>query len=274
MRLRAEFKHFLHNHVPGFRGWFPYFGSRLFFPPGSESFRIICHQGIFEHDNLRIAAAAARPASVIYDVGANIGQMAAPLLFLRSDVSIVSFEPSPSSVNWLRMSVEHSPFKERWTLVEKAVGRAEGDIDFHIAPTGMSLYEGTVHTNRKAKSRTVSVPLTTLDAVWTASGRPDVSFIKIDTEGGEGDVLDGAAEVITQCRPSILIEWNAENLRARGISPSALLTIADRYGLRVLTAPSLAVIEDDALIPVAMNFTETFLLVPRTARSPARPGPN
>jgi Methyltransferase FkbM domain len=46
----------------------------------------------------------------------------------------------------------------------------------------------------------------TLDGVWREAGSPLVSFLKIDTEGGELDVLKGGGELLRASRPSILIE--------------------------------------------------------------------
>lgn len=263
MRLRARLKLLLHSHAPGYRGWTNYFGTRLYFPPGSLSFRAMCEQGIFEQDNLRLAAGLARPDSVIYDVGANIGQIAAPLLQMRPDISVVSFEPSPSSLPWLKRSVDGSPHAARWRLVEEAVGDREGVIDFHLSPPGLSLYESAVHTNRTPKGNVVSTPVTTLDNVWREQGQPDVSLIKIDTEGGETGVLAGAQALIAACRPAILAEWNHENLRAWGILPDTLLAYCEAYDMTLHAAPSLVEVTTPTMLRAAMSGVETFLLSPR-----------
>jgi len=263
VRLRARLKFLLHSLAPGYRGWTSYFGTRLYFGPGSESFRLICEQGIFEGDTVRLAAQLPRQGSVVYDVGANIGQMAAPLLHLRPDLSVVSFEPSPSSVPWLKRSIAESPHRPRWTLIDKAVGDHEGTVDFFLSAPGLSLYEGTVHTARAPAGGMVTAPLTTLDAVWLEQGRPDVSLIKIDTEGGESAVLDGAAALIEACRPSMLVEWNAENLRARDISTEWLLSYCQSKNLSLHAVPSLVEMTSAVLLRAAMTATETFLLAPR-----------
>jgi hypothetical protein len=46
----------------------------------------------------------------------------------------------------------------------------------------------------------------TLDGVWRAAGSPEVSFLKIDTEGGELEVLRGGGELLRALHPPILIE--------------------------------------------------------------------
>jgi hypothetical protein len=54
----------------------------------------------------------------------------------------------------------------------------------------------------------------TLDRIWRGAGSPDVSFLKIDTEGAELDVLRGASELLDACRMPILLEAK-ESERAR-----------------------------------------------------------
>lgn len=52
----------------------------------------------------------------------------------------------------------------------------------------------------------VAVPGVTLDDLWEGVGRPRVSFIKIDVEGAEGDVLRGAGGMIGATRPQLIVE--------------------------------------------------------------------
>ena len=52
----------------------------------------------------------------------------------------------------------------------------------------------------------MTVPATTLDEAWRGAGCPEVSFVKIDTEGGEEAVVRGAPELLTACRPVLLVE--------------------------------------------------------------------
>jgi protein O-GlcNAc transferase len=46
----------------------------------------------------------------------------------------------------------------------------------------------------------------TLDAVWEEESRPEISVVKIDVEGAELDVLEGATAVLRTCRPAVMVE--------------------------------------------------------------------
>src|ERR1041384_3306601 len=118
--FRKIIKKFLYGRCPGFAGSFPYFGVKVFFPPRSLSFYAACEQGIFEHANVRVLEHFVRPDTVVFDVGANIGLMAIPLLQHCSSCKVISFEPSPNVLGSLRKTVQGSPFGDRWRLIEKA----------------------------------------------------------------------------------------------------------------------------------------------------------
>ena len=102
MNPRQHLKYWLYGRCPGFAGSFPYFGTKVYFPKGSLSFRSACKQGIFEADNVRILQALARPDAVLFDVGANIGLMAVPVLRHEPGCRVVSFEPSANVLSFLQ----------------------------------------------------------------------------------------------------------------------------------------------------------------------------
>ena len=201
-------------HLYNRRGAFPYFGYRVYFPKGCNAFRAACDQGIFEASNVRILQRLCQPGTYMFDVGANLGLMALPVLSSVAGAKVVSFEPSPNTVPFLRRTIAHSGLDDRWQLVEKAVAGAPGTAGFSLSTQTEGLYDGLRHTRRAPQSRQVQVDVTSLDEAWISLGRPRVSMIKIDVEGGELDVLRGARECLGRERPHVLLEWCDLNLPA------------------------------------------------------------
>jgi FkbM family methyltransferase len=76
----------------------------------------------------------------------------------------------------------------------------------------------------RAAGESLRVPARTLDEVWREAGSPAVSFAKIDTEGGELAVLEGADELLRSQRPTLLVEARDQRveawLRERGYEPT------------------------------------------------------
>ncbi len=56
-----------------------------------------------------------------------------------------------------------------------------------------------------------SVPMISLDDVWDRMGRAPIWMLKIDTEGAEGDILDGASDTVLANVETACIEWH-ENI--------------------------------------------------------------
>jgi FkbM family methyltransferase len=261
---RVRLKHWLHEHCPGIAGRFRYFGVRVFFPKNSLIFRMACEQGIYEKDEARLLGALAnmRPESVCFDVGANIGLMAIPVLDACRDCSVVSFEPSPDTFRFLAQTVAGSRFGSRWSAVSKALGEQPGNSDFFSANDGLGAYDGLADTQRSKGARKVTVPVTTLDAEWERLGKPRVSVIKIDVEGAELQVLAGARACIASEQPPILAEWTRLNLAPYNHSASDLLIRSSEIGYGVYSLPDLLPVTTLELLELQMLRTVSFLLAP------------
>ncbi len=262
MKLRQIIKYWLYGKCPGLAGSFRYFGTRVHFPKESLSFKAACQQGIFEADNVSVLQALIRPGTLMFDVGANIGLMAIPVLTADASCQVVSFDPSVNVLPSLRQTIAESPFGARWSLVEKAVGAALGTITFTLSSVANSLFDGIRPTQRVESAAQVQVEMTTLDAEWARLGKPAVSLIKIDVEGAESEVLRGAAECLRAERPFVLLEWNRQNLAAYDCPPDFLLQFATGAGYEVLAVPGLHPVKNKHQLKLHMAFTENFLLSP------------
>jgi FkbM family methyltransferase len=265
MRPHRVVKKWLFGQVARVAGSFHYFGVKVFFPPGSRSFTAASKEGIFEAENVRVLQAMAKPDTTIFDVGANIGLMAIPLLKQVSGCRVISFEPSENTLPYLQKTIEGSPYRDRWSLVAKAVGREPGRVSFSLSNKKNSLFDGLKPTGRAPVASATEVEMTTLDEIWRNAGRPRVSLIKCDVEGAELQVLEGAAECLRQEKPSVLIEWNGKNLKAYGCPPGAICDFAARNGYSLYSVPNGTKVNDPHELALQMVFTESFLLMPAVA---------
>lgn len=272
--LRSEIKKRLYTSCPGFAGSFPYYGAKVYFPKGSIIFSMVCEQRIYEQVNLALIKTLVKPNSFYFDVGANIGLLSVPILSHYSSSQVVSFEPSPFVLPFLKRTVECSPYRDRWIVVEKATGHKAGFTEFYTSNSGSEAYSGFQDTNRADTHIKIDVPVTTLDIEWEMLGKPMLSVIKIDVEGAELQVIAGATECIKHEKPYILVEWNSTNLEAYCCTADQLLKTADDIGYRVFGIfedcsnyyPfNILSTLDFAELTLQMLLTETFLLVPKSA---------
>jgi FkbM family methyltransferase len=126
------------------------------------------------------------PGSLVFDVGANKGELTAVFSQLRA--TVVSVEPNPALAEHLRRRFRNA------SVVEAAVGSNEGTTTLHLGvDSGHSTVSGRWRVAAKGRNRfsgsAVPVPVTTLDALIERYGMP--AFVKIDVEGSELAVLRG-----------------------------------------------------------------------------------
>lgn len=149
-----------------------------------------------------VSAAKWLGVDTVLDVGANIGQYAAALRSTGFAGRIISFEPLGDAYAQLAHRAAKDP---KWTVAHTAVGAEPGTLEIHIAANSHSssvLPMNDAHLDAAPHSRTVgseSVPVTTIaDVVAAHEIVPDRTLLKIDTQGYEKPVLDGAGELLAQ----------------------------------------------------------------------------
>jgi FkbM family methyltransferase len=262
MGLRRQAKYWWYTSVPGVAGRVPYYGTTVHFPPRAPVFRVMCENGRFEPDIIDRLVELTRPDTTVFDVGANLGLMAIPVLHGCQSCRVVSFEPSPNSLAFLRKTVAGSGYGARWHVVEKALAARPGQLDFAIGRPEDALFEGLKSGDRIANARTIVVPVSTLDDEWIALGSPAVSVVKIDVEGAEGQVLEGARALLAAEQPVLLIEWYTPYLQRFGTPPIALLAAAASYRYRIFSVPLGIPVTDAVALRAQMLSCQNFLLLP------------
>lgn len=130
---------------------------------------------------------ALRRGDVVLDIGAYIGDTA--LIFLDRGCIVHAFEPYPDAFHCLTHNAPGA------ICYNAAVGNGEP------AEFNPSAIDGNLATRSLRQSAGDGKTLRIDDLALAR-----VQFIKIDVEGYEPLVLDGASETISRCRPIILVE--------------------------------------------------------------------
>tara|TARA_R110002124_G_scaffold108684_4_gene261331 strand:+ start:244 stop:1005 length:762 start_codon:yes stop_codon:yes gene_type:complete len=138
------------------------------------------------------------PEKSSLDIGANKGVYAYAMLPHSFDV--YAFEPNPKMFDILA-----SWGKGKIKTSAAAIGNENGQFDLRIPRTaaGFSNQGGSLKARSfDADHKTVSVETKKLDDC----GIDNIGFIKIDVEGFEMQVLEGAANILKTQRPNLLVE--------------------------------------------------------------------
>jgi FkbM family methyltransferase len=146
-----------------------------------------------------------RPPRLVFDVGASYGLHS--LRFLAHGIRTVSFEPNAACHAFLIECCARNGLRPEIHPV--AVGARPGRVD--LAIPGHQTYLGSVVDSVKSAWQDrddvthLTVPQITLDAFAEAHGvLPDL--IKIDAEGSEVAILEGAQALLERARPLLILE--------------------------------------------------------------------
>ena len=142
---------------------------------------------------------------IILDVGANTGQFSLEIRKKGYNGKIVSFEPL---INARKKLIECSLKDKNWLVHEQAaIGDHNGFIDINISKNSVSssiLPMLSSHSDAEVNSVYIGserTPIITLDSVADAYLNDSSNcFIKIDTQGYESQVLDGAINTLKKSK--------------------------------------------------------------------------
>lgn len=163
-----------------------------------------CWIGNFEEDHQCALRRLVAPGMVAYDIGANVGFYTLALARLVTPSGqVYAFEPDARNAHLLRRHLKINAI-ENVTVVQIAVSSGSGLVAF----------EGERDQARIARQGRYIVPSISLDE-FMAQGNPFPSFIKMDVEGAEAMVLDGASSILSQAATSWMVATHSAALRTR-----------------------------------------------------------
>jgi len=150
----------------------------------------------------------------LYDIGANSGYYGILSAFLyRDKIKVCSFEPLPEYVDCIKKSVYLNRL-DNITIFQFGIGNKDEEKTMYLAGTGSTLENGFSGDNI---TNTIKIPVKRIDGIVESNSIILPDFMKIDVEGHELKVLQGAESAIRKNKPVLFIEI-ACSLRAVGRS--------------------------------------------------------
>lgn len=160
------------------------------------------------------------------DVGAYHGDMSS--LMLESGVFSegILFEPNPDNIGVLRQRFAGEP---RMTLRENACGDKSGTVPMYCTDRA---YTGSLlpYSEGVEGARHFEVELARLDDKLDASQHSRVGLLKIDTQGNDLRVLMGAAKLLEEAQPWIVVELIYGDLYEGQCSPTEICAHLGQLG--------------------------------------------
>lgn len=190
-------------------------------------------QGVFEEIETEIFKKLIRPGMVIIDIGANIGYytlIAANIM--KNEGKIYAFEPEPNNYALLLKNINLNGYVNVNPL-QKAVSNKSGKINLFIDGINCGIHSISQY-NVYNNIGSVEVETTTLDEFFKNEVKDlRVDLIKMDVQGAEGLVIEGAEEIILHNNLTILMEFCPYLLRNIGTDPLELLYKLINFGFTI-----------------------------------------
>jgi FkbM family methyltransferase len=168
-----------------------------------------------EEGMLKVWSRYARDAKVVFDVGANAGiySLAAAAAHPTSD--IYAFEPTPEIAANLTKSVVLNGLFDRLHVHEAAVGDQPGSIFLNRFLGETDDNEGmNFVTTESCDASSIAVPMVSLDSFCSEQGLQSIDLLKVDVQGNEPAVFDGARGLIERGAIRTIffeLNWNRQN---------------------------------------------------------------
>ena len=199
-------------------------GSFQFVVPCNEDIgRTLYYLRAFEPEETRYLRCQLKPDDICCDVGANIGYHTILIADIVRDGKVHAFEPDPLCHALLQLNVQLNRL-ENVIVNRLALGKERGRSDFIRCADGG--FNSIRDTGRSVVSSVIEVPVDTLDNYAAGQAIPRIDFLKVDVEGAEGLVLEGAQGLLNDHsrRPRLLmVELFEQNHKAFGDSPGEIV---------------------------------------------------
>src|SRR6056297_1722336 len=158
---------------------------------------VLLEQNQWYENELTFVKDYLKPGKTILDAGAGFGVYALPAAkWTGSDGKVYAFEPGATAKKHLEMSKLENGF-ENLDVIGKALSDKNGKQSW--------LTDKSPELNRLDQAGEETVSAVTLDAWWQFEGEPAIDLLKLDVNGSEANVLAGAAELLKQESPVILL---------------------------------------------------------------------
>lgn len=186
----------------------------------------------FEKEEIDFLTQNLKNGDIFIDIGANVGLfslLASPLV--GNSGKVIAFEPSPVTFERLKENIEYNKF-ENVEIVNKGISDKEGVLSINLYEEGYDAWNSFAPSpenfNKALKKHDVVV--TTLDNELRNIDKSKIKLIKIDVEGWEKFVLNGAKDILENYAPIIMMEFTESNTFSAGYMVQELYDIMVEKG--------------------------------------------
>lgn len=161
--------------------------------------------GLHEYEDMALVMHSLRPGDLFVDIGANIGSYS--ILAAAAGSNVIAFEPIPATFEALRRNIRFNDLGDRIGARNMGLGSTTSTLEF---TAGLDTVNHVVSESDE-EQESICVAVDTLDRCL---GERQPSVIKIDVEGFETSVLEGAEQALeSDGLLALIVELNGSGAR-------------------------------------------------------------
>jgi FkbM family methyltransferase len=198
--------------------------------------------GFYEPTQSDILIELGKLSRYFLDIGSNMGFYSLALASENHELKIKSFEPQPSIFNRLKANIELNQMMERVEAFNIALGTEDGSLTMYIPAftgSGGGSFQN-LHPD-EGEARTIRVNVKRLDDIEIG----EVDLMKMDVEGFEYHVLEGALSLIEKSKPTVMVGLLRKWMKPFGTSPQGFLKKMVEHGYSCFAISESGLIEID-----------------------------
>ncbi len=186
-----------------------------------------------------------KPGMMVIDIGANIGATTLSLAKkVGSEGKVYSFEPSPFNYRRAFQNISLNDFANI-KLINQGLGNEKTTAFlYNVNPNNLGMQRLLKENEENKSYEKTPVTIDTLDNSMKKFEIPSPSFIKIDVEGYEFNVLVGGKETILKHKPALFIELDDNNLREQGNTAKELIELIIHLQYKIMNAANGSVVDE------------------------------
>lgn len=169
------------------------------------------------------------------DIGANIGEVSLNLAKICAQGKVYSFEPTKNTFEKLNKNIQLNSFNNI-TAFNFGIGRNEAEFPIYQFQEGNDGANRIIMNAESNQNNILEIiKIKSLDQI--SHEFPKIDLIKIDVEGFENEVIEGALNYIDQHRPILIIELIDKNLKVNGSSAIELVNKLRKLNYQIFRIP-------------------------------------
>ncbi|MBJ9836860.1 FkbM family methyltransferase [Citrobacter portucalensis] len=169
--------------------------------------RIIYEKNFYESAFLQFFSFFNYNNGCVLDIGGNIGNHSIYFSAIKN-WNVIAFEPVMQNALCLAINAQLNNSCDKIHLIDTALGKEEGHCFLSAAINGN---EGSFSRDAEINTKSVEVPIQILDNIPDVKNITDtIGLIKIDVEGMEYEVLQGAMHTLQTHKPALAFECTTQ----------------------------------------------------------------